>query len=223
MSSLYPVVEAAVIGACLTIVLYALGTMAGRLGLWPAMARAGVGLGWFLAVWGLARVGAFDGTRGSGRAVEIAVILVSLALGWALLASAQRAGPSVADLVAIQASRMVAVVVLLALAGEALPAWLALPIGLGDALVGLTALGVARQLRRAAPGAARVTRAWSAAGVALAVFAMAAPIASAHSSGYFFSLYPLVLFPTFLAPCALALHAVTLKALRPPSLPESAS
>jgi hypothetical protein len=65
--------------------------------------------------------------------------------------------------------------------------------------------------------------AWNAAGVALAVFTIAAPIASARSAGYFFSLYPLVLFPTFLAPCALALHALTLKALRPPSPPGSTS
>lgn len=208
--------------ACLGIILFATANVAARRGIGPAMARAAVGLGWFLVVWELARAGAFEGTRGSGRVAEIGAIAVSLALSWALLAS-PRARPAAADLVALQAGRLVAVVVLLALAGEALPAWLALPIGLGDSVVGLTALGVARQLRGAAPGAPRATRAWTAAGVVLAVFTVAAPIASARSSGYFLSLYPLVLFPTFLAPCALALHALALKALRPPSLPGSAS
>ncbi|MBI2535630.1 MAG: hypothetical protein HYW06_01370 [Gemmatimonadetes bacterium] len=224
MSSLYPLVEAAVVAACLGVILFAVANVAARRGIWPAMAWAAVGLGWFLVVWQLARAGAFEGTRGSARVVAITAAVVSLALGWALLASSRRARSGVADLVTIQASRVVAVVVLLALAGEALPAWLALPIGLGDSLVGLTALGVARRLRGAAAGAARAAQVWNVAGVVLAVFTIAAPIASARSTGYFLSLYPLVLFPTFLAPGALGLHAVTLGALRRPSSPpESAS
>jgi len=206
MSGLYPAVEVAVVAACLGMVLFALATLARDRGLWPSLAWTGLGLGWFLVLWELARAGAFEGTRGSGRAVEIAAMVVSLAVGWALLQAAQRTAPLAADLVTIQTTRLVAVVVLLALAGEALPAWLALPIGLGDVLVGLSAIGVARGLGGTARRGARAARTWNAAGMALAVFSIAAPIASARSSGYFFSLYPLVLFPTFLAPVWLVLH-----------------
>ena len=222
MSGLYPVVEVAVVAASLAVLLFALAVLAPRRGLWPSMAWTAVGLGWFLVLWELARAGAFDGTRGSGRAAGIMACLGTLAVAWALLSAARRPGPTVGDLIAIQANRVVAVVVLLALAGEALPAWLAVPIGVGESLVGVLALGVAR-LVPSNPGGGRAVAAWNAAGVALAVFTIAAPIASARSAGYFFSLYPLVLFPTFLAPCALALHALTLKALRPPSPPGSTS
>jgi hypothetical protein len=206
MSGVYPMVEAAVLAACLGIILFAAVNAALRRGIWPAMAGAAVGVGWFLVVWELARAGAFEGTRGSGLVVEIGVAAVSLALGWAFVASPPRVRPGVSDLVAIQATRLVAVVVLLAFAGEALPAWLALPIGLGDVLVGLTAYHVARGLRVTTQRDARAARAWNVAGTALAVFTIAAPIASARSSGYFFSLYPLVLLPTLLAPVWLVLH-----------------
>ncbi len=170
------------------------------------MVRGAAGLGWFLVVWELARAGGFEGTRGSAPGLEIAMVALALAVGWALLPSRQEDRPAVADLVAIQAVRVVALVALVALAGEALPAWLALPIGLGDSLVGLLAVGTSRRLRRPAPGTARAAAAWNLSGMGLAAFVIAAPIASARSTGYFFSLYPLVLLPTFLAPFSLVLH-----------------
>lgn len=206
MSGLYPLVEAAVVAACLCLVLFAVAHVAGRRGTWPAMGRGAVGLGWFLVVWELARAGGFEGTRSSAPGPQIAMVIVALALGWALLLSRQEDRPAVADLVALQAVRAVGVVALVALAREALPAWLALPIGLGDPLVGLLALGTSRRLRRAAPEAPRAAARWNLFGMVLAAFVIAAPIASAHSTGYFFSLYPLVLIPTFLAPVSLALH-----------------
>jgi hypothetical protein len=215
MSGVYPAVEAAVIAACLVVILFASASIAKDRGLWPAMARGGVGLGWFLVVWELARAGAFEGTRGSARGTEIAAVIVSLAVAWAVLA-ARRPRPPAADLVAVQAGRAAAVVVLVALAGEALPAWLALPIGLGDSLVALAALSVARGARTATPGTTGQVPVWNLAGALLAAFTIVAPIASARSAGYFFSLYPLVLFPTFLAPCALVLHVLTRTALKRP-------
>lgn len=208
MANLYPYVEAAVMAACLAVILFAALGLAQRRGIWPAFAWAAVGLAWFLLVWELARAGAFEGTRGSGRVAEVAVMLVPLAAGLLLLRWGQSASPSPADLVTVQTVRVVAVVVLLAWAGEALPAWLALPIGAGDTLVGLAAPSVGRLVGAGGPRAAAV-RLWNAIGAALAIYTMAAPVASAHSTGYFFSLYPLVLFPTFLAPCALVLHVLS--------------
>lgn len=171
------------------------------------MGRGAVGLGWFLVVWELARAGGLEGTRGSAPGPEVGMVAVALAVGWALLRLRPEGRPAVADLVAIQAVRVVAVVALVALAGEALPAWLALPVGVGDSLVGLLAVGISRRLRSGAPGASRAAALWNLSGMALAAFVIAAPIASARSAGYFFSLYPLVLLPTFLAPVSLALHA----------------
>jgi hypothetical protein len=118
-----------------------------------------------------------------------------------------------ADLIAVQAYRLVAVVALVALAAEALPAWLALPIGLGDSALGLAALSVARALRAARPSAGAQARGWNLAGVALAAFTIVATLAARRSSGYFFSLYPLVLLPTFIAPVSVGLHLVTGRAL----------
>ena len=205
MSSLYPLVEAAVVAACLGVILFAVANVATRRGTWPAMAWAAVGLGWFLIVWELARAGVFEGTRGSGRLGEMAVMLVPLAAGLRLPGLGQSASPSPADLVTVQVIRVVAVVVLLAWASEALPAWLALPIGGGDILVGLAGPSVGRLLR-AGQSRVAVARLWNAIGAALALFTMAAPVTSAPSTGYFFSLYPLVLLPTFLAPVWLVLH-----------------
>ena len=48
---LYPLVEAAVVAACLGVILFAVANVATRRGTWPAMAWAAVGLGWFLIVW----------------------------------------------------------------------------------------------------------------------------------------------------------------------------
>jgi hypothetical protein len=115
--------------------------------------------------------------------------------------------------VTVQAIRIVAVVVLLAFAGEALPAWLALPIGIGDTVLGLTAPWVAGRVRAGASGLGAL-RLWNVIGATIAVFTMVAPVSVAHSTGYFFSLYPLVLFPTFLAPSALLGHLATFHASR---------
>ncbi len=208
MGNLYPYVEAAVMAACLAVILFAVATIAQRRGIWRALSWAALGLGWFLLVWELARAGAFEGTRGSGRLTELAVMAVPLLAGIALLGSGRFAGLSPADAVAVQTSRIVAVVVLVAWAGEALPAWLALPIGAGDIMVGLAAPSVARRVWAGGPGHL-AARAWNAIGALIALYTMAAPVLSAHTTGYFFSLYPLVLFPTFLAPCALVLHILS--------------
>lgn len=205
MGSLYPYVEAAVMAACLAVILFPVAVVARQRGIWPAMRWAAVGVGWFLLVWELARSGAFEGTRGSGRLAEVVVILVLLVLGSSLLLRQRFTIVAPADLVALQTCRVVAVVVLVAYWGEALPAWLALPIGVGDLGVGITAPWVARRARVGAAGLA-AARVWNVIGAVIACYTMAAPVISARASGYFFSLYPLVLFPTFLAPSWLLMH-----------------
>lgn len=205
MSGLYPYVEAAVMAACFAVILFPVAALARQRGIGPAMGWAAVGVGWFLLVWELARSGAFEGTRASGRVAEAVAILAPLLAGSLLLLRGRFTLVAPPDLVAFQACRVVAVVVLVAYAGEALPAWLALPIGVGDLGVGITAPWVTRWARSGASGLAAV-RLWNVIGAAIACFTMAAPLASAHATGYFFSLYPLVLLPTFLAPAWLLLH-----------------
>jgi hypothetical protein len=204
MSGLYPYVEAAVMAACLAVILFPVAALARQRGIGPAMGWAAVGVGWFLLVWELARSGAFEGTRGSGRLAEAAAILAPLLAVSLLLLRGRFTLVPPADLVAFQTCRVVALVVLVAYAGEALPGWLALPIGVGDTALGVAAPWVARRARAGAGVAA--LRSWNAIGAAIACFTMAAPLASAHATGYFFSLYPLVLLPTFLAPAWLLLH-----------------
>jgi len=198
MSSLYPYVEAAVMAVCLAVILFPVAALARQRGIGPAMRWAAVGVGWFLLVWELARSGTFEGTRASGRLAEAFVILAPLLAGFLLLLRGRFTLATPADLVAFQTCRVVALVVLVAYAGEALPGWLALPIGVGDCGLGIAAPWVARR--------GRGVRAWNVIGAAIACFTMAAPVASAHATGYFFSLYPMVLLPTFLAPAWLLLH-----------------
>jgi hypothetical protein len=205
VSSLYPYVEAAVMAACLAVILFLVAVTARQRGIWAAMRWAAVGAGWFLLVWELARSGAFEGTRGSGRLAEAVVMLVPLVVGSFLLLTAPSVMMAVADLADLQACRVVAVVVLVAYAGEALPAWLALPIGVGETALGVTAPWVARRARAGTSGLA-VLRVWNVTGAVIALYTMVAPVVSAHATGYFFSLYPLVLFPTFLAPSWLLFH-----------------
>lgn len=218
MSNLYPYVEALVIAACLAIVVFATAVIARSRGIGQALAWAAAGLAWFLLVWELARAGLFEGTRAGARGALLLVVAVPLAAGLAGLGS--RGGATLtrlaspAELVVVQVYRLVGVVVLVALAGDALPAWLGLPIGLGDSLVGLTALSVSRQLKAPGPAALAQARAWNLAGAAVALFTIIGTLAAARSTGYFFSLYPLVLLPTFIAPLSLLLHAASLKTLR---------
>lgn len=205
MGGLYPYLEAAVMAACLAVILFWVAVLARQRGMGPAMRWAALGVGWFLLVWELARSGAFEGTRASGRLAEVVAILVPLVAGSFLLLRGRLKMVTPADLVALQACRVVAVVVLVAYAGEALPAWLALPIGVGDTVLGVTAPWVARRARAGTAGLPAL-RLWNVIGAVIACYTMAAPVAAARASGYFFSLYPLVLFPTLLAPSWLLMH-----------------
>jgi hypothetical protein len=118
--------------------------------------------------------------------------------------------PSPASLVSLQAYRVVSIALLIALAGEALPAWIAVPWGAGDLAVALAAPPLGTALGRGRTGAPRVHLAWSAAGVAVVVFGVSVVLIAGRTAGYFVTLYPLVLIPAFLGPCSLLLHALAL-------------
>jgi hypothetical protein len=214
MGGLFAYVEVIVLGAALSIVLYvaaaaALATGSAARG---ATAAATVLL-WFLLVWELARLGVFEGGRPGWRwALGLAAglpVVLSLAASSARRRIAAAAKPG--SLVSLQAYRLVSITLLIALAGEALPAWIAVPWGIGDITVAVTAPAVGAALARAPGGMARVERAWTVSGVAVVVFGVTAVLLVGKTAGYFLTLYPLVLIPAFLAPCSLLLHAAAVE------------
>ncbi|HWP37684.1 MAG TPA: hypothetical protein VNL18_09065 [Gemmatimonadales bacterium] len=213
MSGLFTYVEVIVLGAALSVVIYA--AAAATLATGSAArgtAIAAIALAWFLVVWELARLGVFEGGRPGwrtalGLAVLLPVMTTVLARG-ALSRSATMPAPG--SLVSLQAYRLVSITLLIALAGEALPAWIAVPWGLGDLAVALVAPPLGAALGRGRTGASRAHLAWSAAGVAVVVFGLAVVLITGRTAGYFLTLYPLVLIPAFLGPCSLLLHALAL-------------
>jgi hypothetical protein len=213
MSGLFVYVEVLVLGAALSVVLYAAAAAARATGSTARGTAIGaIGLAWFLVVWELARLGLFEGGRPGwraalGLAVVLPVVIAMLArsvVPWPVTA------PSPASLVSLQAYRVVSIALLIALAGEALPAWIAVPWGAGDLAVALAAPPLGAALGRGRTGAPRVHLAWSAAGVAVVVFGVSVVLIAGRTAGYFLTLYPLVLIPAFLGPCALLLHALAL-------------
>jgi hypothetical protein len=213
MSGVFVYVEVLVLGAALSVVIYAAAAAALATG---SAARGtvigAIGLAWFLVVWELARLGVFEGGRPGwraalGLAVVLPVVIAMLArdaMPWPVTA------PSPASLVSLQAYRVVSIALLIALAGEALPAWIAVPWGAGDLAVALAAPPLGTALGRGRTGAPRVHLAWSAAGVAVVVFGVSVVLIAGRTAGYFVTLYPLVLIPAFLGPCSLLLHALAL-------------
>jgi hypothetical protein len=97
------------------------------------------------------------------------------------------------------------------------PALWALPAGIGDVLVGATALWIARGLGR--PGGTRRAIPWTLFGmadlivaVALGVMTNPGPTQVFHPipNAEMLTQYPLALVPTFLVPLAFTLHVVAL-------------
>jgi hypothetical protein len=165
---------------------------------------SGVFLIWFLLVWELSRMGLFEGGRGDARGtLTLAVIsplLGALLAGhlvgsrWlALIAEGRNLGSA-------HLYRISSVVALAGWIGEALPPWVAAPVGLGDPAVAL--LGAALGRRKASlPGW------WHACGIAVAAYTILVTTALGARAAYFLTLYPLVLIPAFLAPVSILLHA----------------
>jgi hypothetical protein len=216
MSGLFTYVEVVILGAALSIVLYVAATAAlatGSAG--RGAAAAAIALVWFLVVWELARLGVFEGGRPGWRLALGLTAVLPVVVGLTATGLSRRlaAAATPSSLVSLQAYRLVSVTLLLALAGEALPAWIALPWGIGDIAVALTAPSVGAAVARM-PAGARAQLVWTGGGVAVVVFGVTVVLLTGRTAGYFLTLYPLVLIPAFLAPCSLLLHGVALKELR---------
>lgn len=127
-------------------------------------------------------------------------------------------------LVGVQFYRVLGLVFVIAYAQDEIPAVFALPAGIGDILVGLTAVVAAYMLAtRGADRARASTLAWCALGIGDLIVAVGTGFLSAPSILQQLSLdapnaaitrYPLVLIPTFLVPVSIVLHACVIARLR---------
>jgi hypothetical protein len=129
-------------------------------------------------------------------------------------------------LIAVQVYRVGGAVFLVAWAQGRIPAVFALPAGLGDIAIGLTAIPVAMRVE----SAPRLAIAWNIAGiidfaVAIALGTMTSPtpyelLANAHPNALV-SRLPFVLIPTFGVPVSMLLHAMALRRLTAPAASSS--
>ncbi|HEX9581160.1 MAG TPA: hypothetical protein VF970_08670 [Gemmatimonadales bacterium] len=216
MRGLFTYIEGGVLAGALMLVLYA--TAAGAVT--GGRARAGLvagatALAWFVLLWEAARLGVFEGgSTGWRLAIAVAAVLPVVIGGarapW-LARHLVSAGAPPASLVTIQVCRMVSAALLIALAGEALPAWVAVPAGAGDLVIaGFTPM-VARMVARGDPRASGVVAAWAVAGIAVSAYLVSAVVLGGRTATYFLTLYPLVLIPVFITPVVVMLQIVATK------------
>jgi hypothetical protein len=185
--------------------------------------------GVLLAAWAiittiLARRGSFQPGPGA-KVPPIGVAIVAALLGSAFFVSVS---PSLRHLLRNQANlirlhlwRLEGIVFLILMVQGQMPALWALPAGVGDVLVGATALWVASGLER--PGGRRRAIAFTLLGMAdlivaitLGVMVNPGPTQVFHTvpTGELLVQYPLALVPTFLVPLAFTLHIISLLQLR---------
>jgi hypothetical protein len=189
---------------------------------------------WFFVTLGLVAGGALM-TRG-GPPVALGVVMLLPMLAYRL--DGRRGHPvfegiarlDLPTLAVLQTFRVVGVVFLVAWWRGALPGGFALPAGLGDVTVGITAPFVAAAVAARKTYARSLFVAWNVFGMADLVSAVTLGVA--HSRGVLgfihapvstnaLAAYPFGLIPTFAVPLALILHAVGLARLaaRPDALP----
>jgi hypothetical protein len=179
----------------------------------------------FLAIW-LGQGGGIGGSGGPplGLGLAIALPLIAFAIdgraGAPLFGGLRRL--DLPTLIALQTFRVGGLFFLVAWWGGTLPGAFALPAGLGDLAIGISAPFVAAALTARKPGARALALAWNVAGLIDLVLAVSAGVT--HSSSSLGVLagairtdalgrYPFSLIPTFCVPLAVMLHASALGAL----------
>ena len=197
-----------------------------------ATAAAGLG-GWLVITGSLARAGLYHG-HGQAAVVFFAAFagfLSALLLATRIpLVSRILADPGAAARLALPHTlRVVGVVFLIVMAQGYLPAAFALPAGLGDMAIGITAPFVGRRLAREPRRAAAVAGAVRfhvlglldlAVAVSLGVLLGLPGLVAVTPSTAALRVLPLALVPTGVVPLAIALHIVSLYRLRTATRPE---
>jgi hypothetical protein len=188
-------------------------------------AHIAIATGIVLAVWAIATtVLAWRGFfRPAARATvppigaTLIVVLLALALCLSASTSLRRLLRNQANLIRLHLWRLEGLVFLVLMVQRRVPALWAVPAGVGDVLVGATALWIARGLQW--PGGRRRAIAWTLFGmadlvvaVALGVMTNPGPTQLFHTvpDAQMLTQYPLALVPAFLVPLAFTLHLVSL-------------
>lgn len=179
---------------------------------------------WAVATTVLAYRGVFQIQDVAGvPAVGINLVVVFAALAAGLIFSASLRGllTRQTSLIRLHLWRLVGLVFLALMLRGQLPALFAVPAGLGDILIAVTAPWVARTL--AAPGGRRRAVIWNLLGMADLVVAVGLGIMTSPGPANVFlttptsevmTTFPMVLVPAFLVPLAFTLHVVSLWQLR---------
>ena len=176
----------------------------------------GIFLGWSLLVFFLAKTGALQLDRHFGLRVPLPLVMVgTIVLGYAALRiqAWREVVFAVPDywLVAIQGFRVAGGVLLGAALQGLLPAAFAIPAGLGDCFVGITALVVAVYVFQRRSGWITLARVWNYMGILDLVVAGALGFLTSPLQ---LSRFPLVVIPGLRVPLAYTLHLYSLRVLR---------
>ena len=188
-------------------------------------ARIAAASGVALALWAvvatlLAYGGSFQ-ARGTGRippvGVNLAIVLSVLAVSLAASAGLRSLLTRQASLIRLHLWRLEGIVFLMLMVRGQMPALWALPAGIGDILIAVTAPWVARGV--GTPQGRRRAVSWNLLGIADLVVAVGLGIMTSPGStqilltsptSEFITRFPLVLVPAFLVPLAFTLHGVSL-------------
>ena len=193
---------------------------------WPLIGSVVLAL-WLLAAFILGGQGFFRPAP-SNRFPTIILAFIPLVAGYALLLLSRSfraivTATPLAWLIGVQFFRTFGLVFVILYAGGNLPGVFALPAGIGDGLVGITAPIVAYLLLTQHPWARPAAVLWNIAGIIDLVVAMTIGFLSspgpfqllAHDApNVLVTAFPLVLVPTFAVPLFLLLHLFSLHGLR---------
>jgi hypothetical protein len=123
-------------------------------------------------------------------------------------------------LIGVQLYRLAGAVFLFAMAANSVPEEFALPAGVGDVLVGLTAPAVAYAVYKGVRSSRSLAIGWNVLGIADLVLAVGTgfltspsvfQMLSTDAPNFAITRFPLVLIPTFLVPISILLHFFALK------------
>lgn len=187
----------------------------------------GILFGWVGLVFLLGGTGAFAARPDRSPVVALG-IGIPIVLGWFLLGASSSFREALKRiplpwLIGVQLYRVLGVVFLVAYGRRLMPAEFALPAGVGDILVGITALPVAYALARMARRARSVAVAWNVIGIADLVLAVTMGFLTSPSPFQQLALdqpnaaitrFPFVLVPTYAVPVSILLHLFSLWRLR---------
>jgi hypothetical protein len=207
-------------------------------GLPAATARTSrISIAAFLATWlgaALLLAPSAASLAGQDRFTLTPLIPLFNVLSLALIAAALRFSPTLRRILAatplpaligVQFYRVIGAVFLVVMGLGQLPAYFALPAGLGDVAVGLAAPLVALVVARRASGARALAIGWNLVGLLDLLVAVGmgtgrlapylAPDLGTHvPPATAMGMYPLILVPTFAVPLSVALHLIALARLR---------